>query len=231
MHETKSNLEKYFILGCLIVACFAVYYGGTEKISQEWSSLLQTGVQLSWGNKETQSWKQEANSWYTIWTKYQKLSGYHGQQYPARNLQITSNKKIQPTTKQSKVKSYELAFTKINNVVNNTGITKHIIYACETARNQPHCINMILWVSKAESSIFRNCSQGNCLGLKPGGNLKEFPNVKYCIDYRVEKYNKFRYTNKNGSDMINRSHYCDGACANTWSNWILAVDSFINYIN
>jgi hypothetical protein len=129
-----------------------------------------------------------------------------------------------------KVKDLSLTFVKIQKVINNTWITKHIIRACDTARSQPHCINMLLGVAKAESSLFKNCYAGNCFGIKPAGKLAEYPNVKYCIDHWVSIYNKYWYNNKNWEDMINRSHYCKGDCDKPWSNWMLAVNSFIWYI-
>lgn len=128
------------------------------------------------------------------------------------------------------IKDWSWTYQKVKAAVETEEITKHILYACTYSRNQPHCVNSILWIAKAESSLFHNCYMNSCLGIKPSSKVKTYPTIKYGIDDRVERYNKYRWNNHNAEDMLTRSLYCNWPCEDKWSNWRLSFDSFIWYI-
>lgn len=124
-------------------------------------------------------------------------------------------------------------YRKINSVVNNTWITDSIFWSCSIARSQKHCINLLLGISKAESSIFKRCYNYNCFWIKPAWTIKSYSSYDESIKDWVRRYNKYWYRNNNAQDMLN-SNYCvstePGGCEDIWSNWRKSVDSFIWFI-
>jgi hypothetical protein len=222
--EPKTKFINLFAIGCILIVCF---FG--INLSKQTKYIKPVSVWTKIADNKT--WEQ--NTW---WQRSITVASKAMKPWTNKDSQKNDNTKRKPIWTGKSIitkifiKDWKLAYTKVEAVVNSGAITKHILWACIKTRNQPHCVNTILWVSKAESSIFRNCYMWSCLGIKPKGNIKTYENVKYCIDDWVERYNKYWYNNKNADDMLRRSSYCDGECKQKGSNWRLSFDSFIWYI-
>lgn len=217
----RSFTEILFILLCICVVSISTFYGYTYA-QYEYKTPIRW--QVSWVQtwEKTNTWKSNVTRT-TTWTRGNK-------QQNSNNVKSdstwTQSLEWLPTTITDIVWTYK----KVNAVVNNTWITDSIIWSCSIARNQSKCINMMLGISKAESSIFRNCYNYNCFGIKPSGNIQSYTSYDESIKDWVRRYNLYRYNNDNAEEMLRRSHYCKGECENIWSNWRRSVDSFIWYI-
>lgn len=222
-----EQLTKVFSFICMCLVCY-VGYGiiSTEATSYPITDSIQVWTQ-TWS---TQSWEQE-----TWWQRSDPITPKRVKQATTNNSKKNDHPEQKPlgtNTIKTRVfiKDWKEAYIKVQAVVSDEAISKHILYACINTRNQPHCVNSILWVSKAESSIFRNCDV-NCLWVKPSWNLAKYENKKYGIDDRVKRYNDHWYANDNASEWINKSKYCQSSdCINPWSNWRISYNQFIWYV-
>jgi hypothetical protein len=98
-------------------------------------------------------------------------------------------------------------------------IAETIIFECLTASMPSHCIESIVWVSSAESSIFKKCYLNNCMGLMRRWKVLPYTSKEEKVKDRVKRYNEFRYNNNTASDWLNRSKYCTSECENRINNF------------
>ena len=229
-----STITNLFAIICILIVCYVGVVSSKQFTPINWtpeqipnqSGSNQAKSGKSEALKERWQTKQDATRRNPIPTRNSSLQNSTGWK-PMGSLQTVYSTGI--VTKVF-IKDWQLAYTKVEAVVNSGAITRHILWACIKTRNQPHCVSTLLGIAKAESSIFRRCYKWSCLGIKPKGSIKTYDNVKYGIDDWVERYNKYWYNNKNADDMLRRSLYCDGECEQRGSNWRLSFDSFIWYI-
>lgn len=99
-----------------------------------------------------------------------------------------------------------------NQIINNLWVdydtAEFTVYKCySTAINPKHCIEMTYCVSSSESSIFKRCSNNNCMWIKPQWQLAWYPTLIFALDIWIDKYNKYWFNNT-PKEMITKSHYC-----------------------
>lgn len=121
----------------------------------------------------------------------------------------------------------------------DTELAKYLINACKSKANDPRkCVIHASMISKAESNLWNNASNGNMFGITGFKGTK-----KQAIDTWVSKYNKFWYTNKSPYDYYKstptakpRSVYCmseyqpDGKHLNYCKNGIKHANYMFNLL-
>lgn len=93
------------------------------------------------------------------------------------------------------------------------------------------CVKHIIWVSSAESSVFKRCSHNNCFWLmrcwKQWCSLRRYNSIAESIEDRLKVYNKNERQRRTTGQMWLNWKYCASAC----TYWIQNYNSAISKLN
>jgi len=104
---------------------------------------------------------------------------------------------------------YGRVIERVINIGVNSWTAEFIVWKCYwTAKDPKNCVESVLWIATAESSLFKRCYMNNCMWIKPAWKLAWYDTLNDWIDDWINRYNKYRYNNKTPDDFIRRSHYC-----------------------
>lgn len=139
----------------------------------------------------------------------------------------TYKEEIITTDVVEEVSEKDLLIDKVNWLVNNSSISEAIVTACmKHTEDYKLCIKNIIWVSNAESSIFKAgmYPSNNWFGWMYQWRKKKFSSVEESIYQWVAMYVKNGWeVRKTGQSWITW-RYCASQCTNWVSNYNSAVN-------
>lgn len=117
---------------------------------------------------------------------------------------------------------------KVNALVGDYNISSAIVEECTTQvpDNYKKCIKDVVWISNAESTIFKKgmYPSNNGFWLMYKGRKRRFSSVEEWIKFWVSLYVKnnwvIRATSK---DWLEKWRYCTSECSHRWKNFQSAV--------
>lgn len=118
---------------------------------------------------------------------------------------------------------------RVDALVGDYNISSAIVEECTTQvpDNYKKCILDIVWVSNAESSIFKKWMRpsNNGLGLMYKGHKRRFTSVEEWIKVWVSLYVKNNWVNRvTSKDWLEKWKYCTSSCSYRWKNFKSAVN-------
>lgn len=118
---------------------------------------------------------------------------------------------------------------RVDALVGDYNISSAIVEECTTQvpDNYKKCILDIVWVSNAESSIFKKWMRpsNNGLGLMYKGHKRRFSSVEEWIRVWVSLYVKNNWVNRvTSKDWLEKWKYCTSSCSYRWKNFKSAVN-------
>lgn len=118
---------------------------------------------------------------------------------------------------------------RVDALVGDYNISSAIVEECTTQvpDNYKKCILDIVWVSNAESSIFKKWMRpsNNGLGLMYKGHKRRFTSVEEWIKVWVSLYVKNNWVNRvTSKDWLEKWKYCTSSCSHRWKNFTSAVN-------
>lgn len=115
---------------------------------------------------------------------------------------------------------------KVYALVGDRNISETIVSACsEMTEDKILCIKNLLWVSNAESWMFKAWMKptNNGFWFMSQGKKKRFTSVEESIIFRVDRYQrKGRWKRTTWADWL-KGKYCASACTNRIGNYNTAV--------
>lgn len=117
----------------------------------------------------------------------------------------------------------------VESVVDDLSISTAIVDSCmNTTEDWYLCINNLIWVANAESSLFKRVSSSNNpFGLMYNWNLMRFNSIAESVYYWVQLYQKNQWFKRtNWADWL-RGNYCTSQC----TYWIANYNSWIAKLN
>jgi len=103
----------------------------------------------------------------------------------------------------------------------------HIAKECNWSKDRSHCYKFAVWIAKAESSLFKRCSQNNCYWIMHRPNwwhrrLLPYITKEEGISDRVMRYKKFRQWRMTTDVRLARK-YCAEHCEHRANNVNYAI--------
>lgn len=118
---------------------------------------------------------------------------------------------------------------RVDALVGDYNISSAIVEECtaQVPDNYKKCILDIIWVSNAESTIFKKWMRpsNNGLWLMYKGHKRRFSSVEEWIKVWVSLYVKNNWVNRvTSKDWLEKWKYCTSSCSHRWKNFKSAVN-------
>lgn len=118
---------------------------------------------------------------------------------------------------------------RVDALVGDYNISSAIVEECtaQVPDNYKKCILDIIWVSNAESTMFKKWMRpsNNGLWLMYKGHKRRFSSVEEWIKVWVSLYVKNNWVNRvTSKDWLEKWKYCTSSCSHRWKNFKSAVN-------